>query len=244
MVNLFEIIRNRKYLSKDFVFADFEWKLLKNNYVTYYLKYKDRLIWGNNKTAAYNTFKEVLINKCYDFKIKKPETIIDLGGNIGIASVFFRDKFHLSKIICVEPSKENLFFLKKNLKDLNVEVVDNPIWFKVQKLGLTKDVCTPSNKFNDEVNGDYLSTTIPDLMKRFNFDRINLLKIDIEGAEHKLLTKNNDWLDLVDNVFMEIHFNENSAEFNNIFSCLKKHGLIKIDKVEGIYFFTRMRVLK
>ncbi|NJN34463.1 MAG: hypothetical protein HC817_09645 [Saprospiraceae bacterium] len=47
------------------------------------------------------------------------KTVIDLGGNIGLATVFFISKYGSSgHFIVVEPSPENLNLLEKNLKTI------------------------------------------------------------------------------------------------------------------------------
>lgn len=46
---------------------------------------------------------------------------------------------------------------------------------------------------------------ILDLLSKLGYDRVDLLKIDIEGAELDLLTKENSWLSKVNAIVAEIH---------------------------------------
>jgi FkbM family methyltransferase len=48
----------------------------------------------------------------FPFEIKN---IIDAGANIGLASVYFSQRFVNSTIVAIEPSKENFEILSKNI---------------------------------------------------------------------------------------------------------------------------------
>jgi len=45
------------------------------------------------------------------------------------------------------------------------------------------------------------------------FNRISILKLDIEGAELNLFKSNTEWLELVDNLVIELHGTECSEVF-------------------------------
>ena len=48
--------------------------------------------------------------------------------------------------------------------------------------------------------------TVPDILHRLNADRIDLLKIDIEGSELQLFSRGSEkWLSRVDFIVIELH---------------------------------------
>lgn len=49
--------------------------------------------------------------------------------------------------------------------------------------------------------------TVEDIMERFNLDRIDLLKVDIEGAEKEVFSDSDavKWIDAVDAIEVELH---------------------------------------
>jgi FkbM family methyltransferase len=49
--------------------------------------------------------------------------------------------------------------------------------------------------------------SVPDLLRAYRIDRVGLLKVDIEGGEFALLSKDEDtgWLDQVDQLVLELH---------------------------------------
>jgi hypothetical protein len=55
--------------------------------------------------------------------------------------------------------------------------------------------------------------TIPELIETSGYKRVSILKVDIEGAELELFKHNTDWLELVDNLVIELHGEECSEVF-------------------------------
>ena len=49
------------------------------------------------------------------------------------------------------------------------------------------------------------AVTVPSILQRLGWDRIGLLKMDIEGHEETVLSGNCDWLNLVDAICVEYH---------------------------------------
>lgn len=153
-------------------------------------------------------FYEIFWRKVYEipFKLKNDvKVIVDLGAHIGFASIYFLTKHPNAKIYAVEASKENFDLLKKNIENFRNIIIKNAAIY-------TQD---GSVKFND--NGfsynSKLSTegtavnaiSMNSLIKANNIEKIDLLKIDIEGAEKLILRENNSWLEHVESIIIEIH---------------------------------------
>jgi hypothetical protein len=47
--------------------------------------------------------------------------------------------------------------------------------------------------------------TLDQLMQEFGADGIGILKLDIEGGEHALLSRNTNWIDRTDAICIELH---------------------------------------
>ncbi len=57
------------------------------------------------------------------------------------------------------------------------------------------------------------------LLRESGFEKIDILKIDIEGAERELFADNPSvWLDRVENLFIELHGEEAERIFNKAMS--------------------------
>lgn len=238
-----------KQYGLNFVYAGAMFKLFRKGDIEYKLKWKNFDLYGNNRTATWATYNEVLIGGAYDFPVEKVNTIIDLGANVGVSALFFNYKYPNAQIIAVEPAKENLDYLYKNISCNNIDnvfVVERPVWDEKQILSFTPGQCSPSNVFSDKKSNDnsYESITMPQIIEVYGIKKIDILKIDIEGGEIPVLTSNNDWLDIVDNIFMEIHsmIHANLGSVKHapiIFKELEKKGFVFEQMKEGLYWFQK-----
>lgn len=178
-----------------------------------------------------------------------PGTILDLGANIGLGALYLHCQFPGAAIACVEPDPRNLPLLRETL-DLNqipATVIDaavggtpgqfNFVCYHQPGYSRLEHLLThlPANNISVTVY------TIPDILSRLGWTQIDLLKIDIEGAEEELLSQNNDWLTRVGAIILEIH---NNTTPEAIASYLEPYGfqLMKqpIDS-EPIYLAQRIK---
>jgi FkbM family methyltransferase len=170
-------------------------------------------------------FKGVFLDREYDCAEKfstPPQRIVDLGGNIGFGSVFLSRLFPGAHFAVVEPDPRNLELLEKNLAlnavqarifagaigpeagELALRFGDNPTCSSLAGTGMHDLAGTVQVKLN----------TVPEVLAAMHWDRIDLLKIDIEGAEESLLTQNNAWLGKVKSILIEVHPNTTAEHLN------------------------------
>ncbi len=62
------------------------------------------------------------------------------------------------------------------------------------------------------------------LIRRFGLGRVDLVKMDIEGAEYPVLTDPSLGLSSVENMVVEVHYRYGSRESREIMAALSKHG--------------------
>jgi FkbM family methyltransferase len=195
-------------------------------------------------------FKGIFNDKEYDCAAmfaRAPRRILDLGGNIGFGSVFFSRIFPEAKLVVVEPDPRNLPLLRKNLglNSVPATVIDGAIGSAAGTLALrfgTNPTCSSleGTGMHDLSNTvEVTVTTVPEVMKEAGWDDIDLLKIDIEGAEEDLLAHDNQWLAKVEAVIMEIHPNTTVERLNGHLAPfgfnLKRFGAGR----EPVYFAKR-----
>ncbi|MDR1233443.1 MAG: FkbM family methyltransferase [Puniceicoccales bacterium] len=138
----------------------------------------------------------------YDFSnidFKEGDVVIDIGGNVGMISIFLAKKFPFLKIYAFEPVKENFENFRRNIK-LN-KIPDGIII--VENLAVTKDARTVNLNINMTNSGgsglcaekeadssqscDVQSVTLEDIFAKFALKSCKLLKIDCEGSEYEIL---------------------------------------------------------
>jgi len=158
-----------------------------------------------------NMFYEVLWSKIYDLpmdKTKGLKTIVDLGANVGFASIFFAEKYKDARIIAVEPSLGNFTLLKHNTATYdNIHAVQAAIYPSSGSIPFLEDTLAYNSHVDPAGKGSYTvrAATVTEIMEEHNIEEIDLLKLDIEGAEQMLLAQNTDWLKKVKLIVTELH---------------------------------------
>ena len=140
-----------------------------------------------------------------------PAVIVDLGANVGFASLFFARRHPSSRIVAVEADPQTYQRLVRNVGSLpNVTPVNRAVagsdgsvpWFSGElsiSSSLNRRSGSPAGR-EVEVVANRLDT----LMRELAIDRIDLLKMDVEGAEFDVLPTAP--LDRVEAITAEIHY--------------------------------------
>lgn len=158
-------------------------------------------------------FNEVFIEEHYALpdSISKFQTIIDLGSNVGYSSLYFLRKYNPSKIILVEPSERNLLVASRNLENWiaakQCYVYQAAAHYEKGTVYLDEGLA-PYNFKTHLIAKDRRAintVTIPDIIRDHNMDIVDILKIDIEGAELYLFQQNTEWLSQVKTIVIELH---------------------------------------
>ncbi|GAA4278507.1 FkbM family methyltransferase [Aquimarina mytili] len=162
-------------------------------------------------TKDHETFDEVFIDNIYNLPLPiAPKTIIDAGANIGLASLFFKMKYPDSAIALIEIDSGNLEMIRKNLKGYtNITILNKGLYNKHSYFKIF-DPFNATNSFviKESTQDDYdiESITIDQIIDDHSWDTIDILKIDIEGAEKNLFESNyQHWLPKVNVLMIETH---------------------------------------
>lgn len=137
-------------------------------------------------------FLEVFATGDYEGDWRDCRTILDVGANIGAASLYFWSQAPGSRIVAVEPDQVNLERLRPNLAQIpGAEIIQNAVAGKRGRL-----VFYRTNGFNigasvmekrpgfieDQVD----AVTLDDVLSEARLAEVDLCKFDIEGAEFEM----------------------------------------------------------
>jgi FkbM family methyltransferase len=140
-----------------------------------------------------------------------PTFIIDAGANVGYAAVFYANQYPGASIVALEPHTGNLETARLNcLPYPNVELLLAGLWSQDGAL----EIANPNARSwgfrlrgsAGETPGTVPGFSVPGLLERARRERVDILKLDIEGAEEQLFGHGSqDWLPFVDVVVVETH---------------------------------------
>lgn len=140
--------------------------------------------------------EEIYLKKIYQpFLSGKRDLIIaDWGGNIGLTSYFFKD--YAKQVYCVEPAKQHIEVIKKLIEFNNITNITVCPYAISNKNGTEKfyhnenvtmfslsDLVNQKKDDFEEVE----TITVDEFFKRNKLDHIDLLKLDVEGFESKVI---------------------------------------------------------
>jgi FkbM family methyltransferase len=223
----------------------------------FYLKILDFLI---NLIDLTNRIK--IISFLKKKTLNKKLVIFDVGAHKGETLKIFKNNFNFEKILCFEPNKKifktlikkydylknsNIFFIncglsdKIELKQLNVlqdtssstfsKINEDSAYFRRKKKII--DLFS-TNAFYKKVNVNV--KTISYFIRKYNLDRIDILKIDTEGSEFKILNGvEKKYFEKINFIYFEHHYDlmlDKGYKFSDINELLKNNNFKMIFKIK------------
>ena len=187
--------------------------------------------------VEYRTLCDIFLSECYSFRkfrrfseiatlyeklvsIRSTPLILDLGGNIGLASRYFVETYPESLVVCVEPEDTNMVQARIN-NGKHIEFIEAAVGSAKSK-GNIYDPKLGNDAFRIVLDGEG-SVEIVSVEEILDEEEVVgtvpfIVKIDIEGFEDELFSKNIDWIDQFPILIIELHDwmfpkNANSSAF-------------------------------
>ena len=169
-------------------------------------------------TSDIAVFAAIFIDHEYEFSTL-PGTfnnVVDLGANTGISSLYFAQKYQAARVIAVEPEPGNFRMLRRNCSsEPRIVPVQAAIWPEDTRIRLRlrnddgerlADWAFQATESATLDSIDVEAVSVPTIMQRYGLQSIDLLKIDIEGAERELFARETEaWLPTVRCIAIETH---------------------------------------
>ena len=230
-----EIYLEDKTIVKNILVKDFDYK--------HPLSKKFKLIKETEvKFNEFSDFDDLSMYSVFDFDISKITNFVDVGSCYGMASVSFIERD--IKTYLIEADVDNVKILKRMWdKNSNIKVVDKAI----AKYDGTVDFwITPgmgsvvSSLYEIDANGNSIERTkitVPSITPNtlieeyIDEDLIDLMKVDIEGAEYDFFeTISDDNLKKIKRLIIEFHNNDGKKVMNIITKLTKNNFKFKLSK--------------
>jgi FkbM family methyltransferase len=179
---------------------------------------------GQSFLASWN---EIFEQEIYRFKARHATPrILDCGANTGLSCLFFKRQYPQSLITAFEPDPKIFTYLQHNMAAANIsgiEQVPKAIWHCETTLSFYVEGAD-SGRIHWAPELPVIPIRTVRLLDYLN-EPIDLLKIDIEGAETEVLQDAASRLDSVRNLFVEYHsFADKPQTLDQLLQILRRAG--------------------
>jgi FkbM family methyltransferase len=182
--------------------------------------------------------KEIFIEGVYNQKLPPNAFIIDCGAHIGLSVIYLKRICPTAHIVCFEPDAKNFNLLQKNIAShelKNVEAKEEAVWIENTSLNFIQDG-NMGSKIGD-TNSAHSVTVQATRLKDYLDKKVDFLKMDIEGAEYKVLKDIEPCLENVSKMFIEYHgtFQQNNELLEILDLILKAGFKFYIKEAASVY---------
>ena len=185
-----------------------------------------RAVDGPSFVSSYN---EIFKRGLYRFDARRlAPNIVDCGANVGLSVIYFKRLYPASRIIAFEADDAVFRALTENVRSFalpGVTLCNRAVWHEDADVTFFTEGAD-AGRILPEANGARMCTVKAVRLRSYLVgDTVDLLKIDIEGAETDVLKDCADLLDNVDRLFVEYHsFEGRPQTLHELLAVLSRAG--------------------
>ncbi len=176
-----------------------------------------------------NQYRAIFLHEIYRFPARRPDPrILDGGANVGLATLYWKRLYPAARIVAFEPDPRLFAALKWNCAQSahgEVELVQKALWTSDGEVSF----------WSEGAEGGRLQALPPSglqvpvqtvSLRQYLDEPVDLLKLDIEGAEVDVLLDCAERLDVVERIFVEYHsFAASPQRLPELLTVLRSSGL-------------------
>lgn len=199
-----------------------------------------------NEEEFERIYEDVFRRNEYPFKTSKESPfILDCGSHIGITILYFKKLYPTARIIAFDPNPRTLELLKLNIRQnrldnveiMNVAISNNDgqedfyLENKDEKEPTWGDSLAQNKWYNPEKGVVVKVRTVK--LSDFIKEGVDLIKLDVEGTEEKIIREIEPKMNLVQKIFMEYHGSSSNPDNDElrIIDILRKNEFdIKVNQ--------------
>lgn len=165
-------------------------------------------------TSDIDNFHQIFMREEYSFIPLSPRTMIDLGGYIGLASLYIANKHPDCSVTLIEPDPDNFKIAALNCRQYdNIQCYNVGVWSSSCDLVISDkhlgDWGTTVRKMEigETAPGRIKALSVEDIINLSRFNVIDFMKIDIEGSEKEIFedSKSSVWIEKCKVISCELH---------------------------------------
>lgn len=212
------ILQSRLYFKK-------RYKLIQN------IKFSEYNIDLVDSKSFLSQYEEIFSKQGYKFHSdSKTPLIIDCGSNIGLSILYYKKIYPNAIIHAFEPDEKIFETLSHNINKNNLKNVllnNCAVWINNGVLNFFNENSDGGHLINEVKDEERISKVNCISLSEYisNFNTIDFLKLDIEGAEYEVLVDCSKHLDKVKFIFLEFHsIGNNEKQLVELLQILINHG--------------------
>jgi FkbM family methyltransferase len=185
---------------------------------------------------------DVLLDAQYDCLTgrRNVRTILDIGANIGAASVVLLNAYPNATLLALEPDPGNFSVLQKNIAPYGARAIAlrSALWHHAEPLSIERGAFRDGGEWSFQVrsntggDAEVEGVTLAELMQRYGLNGIDILKVDIEGAERYVFESSiSPCLPRIACIAIELHDDACREVFMRCVGsggCMSRHGEVTL----------------
>lgn len=176
-------------------------------------------------------YSEIFEQGIYRFNTKKKDPlIIDCGANIGLGTLYFKQLYPQARVLAFEPDGDNFGLLEENCKRnglQEVQLFPAAVWTEDGTISFASKGSEASH-IEEQHSGN--AQKVPCVRLKGILQKqgpVDFLKLDIEGAEYKVVMDAAEELKQVQHLFLEYHGKASETyKLEHIFTVLREAGFL------------------
>lgn len=213
--------KNREYIRLHNKFEKFPRYKITN------VKFSGYNVFINDSMSFLNQYDEIFFKEILAFENSATSPVIyDCGSNIGMSVLYFKKLFPDSIIRAFEADIEIFNLLEQNIRNNKlekVELMNKVVWINNDEISFGSDNAQGGSIFLNNNVRKLKAIRLKDELKKEK--KIDMLKMDIEGAEFEVLKDCSDNLINIKNISLAYHsFRDQKQNLNEILSHLSENG--------------------
>jgi FkbM family methyltransferase len=163
------------------------------------------------------------------------ETILDLGANVGFATLALAASHPGARFVCVEPEPETRRLLRENVSrnGIDAQVIGAAVVGTPGSYRVVPGRAPASSTVESAVSGGIDGITVASLLADVGIETVDLMKIDVEGAEWGVFDTAAEWAANVRALIGELHPPSEAARAD---ALLAPHGFQRLALPDGLRF--------
>jgi FkbM family methyltransferase len=163
------------------------------------------------KTHDIDIFEQIFLLRDCEVKLQaEPRFIVDAGAHIGCSALFFASSFPRANVAAIEADPGNYQLLLRNTRDhQRIRAIHAAVWHRPESVVIANEQDDPWSFQIKSADGQCTTIqgmTVSAIISECGFEKIDLLKLDIEGAEREIFEAGDlDWMNRTDAIMIELH---------------------------------------